>query len=341
MTFENGSRLERIEESALHASGLKSIVIPSCVLVLGPSSFYGCASLKSVTFESCSRIKQIDEKAFSGDANTSNQLKSIVIPSSVVVLGKESFYWCECLESVTFEIGSRLERIDESAFSESKLKSITIPPGVALICGSAFCAQSLTSISVSRCNQHFRIRESFLEDIYGSTICRYFGSFRAIVIPGSVVDLGKLSFHDCKSLESVTFEDGSRLERIDDFAFSGSGLKSIVIPSSVVVLGRLSFFGCKSLESVTFSDDSRMERINQKAFWDSDDFPLACRFSRGLPIEATGTSLPIERRETSLRAMSLFIKGWSISVGSIRNGIKRSPKKGEAETDRNIAGGFL
>jgi hypothetical protein len=43
-------------------------------------------------------------------------LKSIVIPSSVVVFGKESFTWCRSLESVTCESGSRLERINKSIF---------------------------------------------------------------------------------------------------------------------------------------------------------------------------------------------------------------------------------
>jgi hypothetical protein len=35
---------------------LKSILIPSSVVVLGPSSFSGCKSLESVTFESGSRF---------------------------------------------------------------------------------------------------------------------------------------------------------------------------------------------------------------------------------------------------------------------------------------------
>jgi hypothetical protein len=92
------------------------------------------------------------------------------------------------------------------------------------------------------------------------------GSCRSIVIPSSVVVLGKSRFSGCKLLESVTFESGSRLERIEEYAFTGSGLKSIVIPSSVVVLGYSSFRECKSLESVTFESGSRLERIKESAF---------------------------------------------------------------------------
>jgi hypothetical protein len=170
---------------------------------------------------------------------------------------------------VTFENGSRLERIDGFAFFESGLKSIEIPPRVAFICGSSFCTQALTSIWVKPGNQRFRIRESFLEDICGSTIYRYFGSYGSIVIPSSVVVLGKESFGQCKSLESVTFENGSRLERIEEYAFYESGLKSILIPSSVVVLVERSFYMCNSLESGKFESGSGLERIDKSMFEDS------------------------------------------------------------------------
>jgi hypothetical protein len=63
--------------------------------------------------------------------------------------------------------------------------------------------------------------------------------------PASVVVLGRESFRRCESLESVTFESGSRLERIEERVFCGSGLKSVLIPSSVVVLARDSFYECK------------------------------------------------------------------------------------------------
>jgi hypothetical protein len=121
---------------------------------------------------------------------------------------------------VTFESGSRLERIEESAFQWSGLKSIEIPLNVAFIDGSAFCTQALTSIFVSPGHRYFRIHGSFLEDICGSTIYRYFGSCESIVIPSSVVVLGKWSFFQCQSLESMTFESCSRLERIEECAFS-------------------------------------------------------------------------------------------------------------------------
>jgi hypothetical protein len=75
VAFERDSLLEGIRDSGFRESGLKSIVIPSSVVVLGKMCFYGCKSLESVTFESGSRLERIEECAFSGSG-----LKSIENP---------------------------------------------------------------------------------------------------------------------------------------------------------------------------------------------------------------------------------------------------------------------
>jgi hypothetical protein len=118
--FESGSRLERIEGSAFSGSRLKSILIPSSVVVLGKESFSQCKSLESVTFERGSRLERIEERAFSV-----SRLKSILIPSSVVFLGKGSFGGCS-IGSVTFERGSRLERIDKSMFRDTRVSFCSV-----------------------------------------------------------------------------------------------------------------------------------------------------------------------------------------------------------------------
>jgi hypothetical protein len=261
LAFECGSRLDRIEEFAFAENRMESIVIPSSVVVLGKSSFAECNWLKHVGFEKGYCLERIEESAFSMCG-----LQSIAIPSSVVVLGILSFHLCTPLAFVSFENDSRLDRIEDSAFRDSGLKSITIPPLVTFIDGSAFVGVSLNSISISPDNQRFRLRDWFLESFDGSTIYRYLGRCRCVVIPSCVVVLGKSSFCECDSLESVVFESGCRVERIEELAFSGSKLKSIVIPSSVVILGKQSFEWCTSLESVAFETGSRVDRIEALAF---------------------------------------------------------------------------
>jgi hypothetical protein len=125
-------------------SELRSIVIPSSVVILGHGSFSACGALETVVFESGSRLELIGDSAFDRSG-----LHSIIFPSSVVVLGKRSFCCSASLGRIAFDDGSRLERIEESAFagcplSSSALTSILIPPGVAFVDDSAFGLRQAT-----------------------------------------------------------------------------------------------------------------------------------------------------------------------------------------------------
>jgi hypothetical protein len=95
-----------------------------------------------VEFETGSRVGSIEKSAFSESG-----LRSIVIPSSVAVVHKESFQGCRSLESVIFQSGSRLERIESLAFSGTRLTSIRIPWSVTdlNVTSFAFC-ESLESV---------------------------------------------------------------------------------------------------------------------------------------------------------------------------------------------------
>jgi hypothetical protein len=192
----------------------------------------------------------VTDKSWSGPT-------SDVIPSSLVVLAAKRYLGCQSLETVFFESGSRLERIEESSFSRSGLKSIHIPSSVVCLDKESFawCA-SLERVTFEN--------GSRLERIGPMAFSR--SGLQSIQIPSSVVFLRESSFYDCKSLESVTFESGSRLELIGEAAFSLSGLKSIVIPSSVSSLFEFSFYGCKALESVTFESDCHLKMICHNAF---------------------------------------------------------------------------
>jgi hypothetical protein len=139
--FESGSVLREIGEYAFGGSGLMSIVIPASVRVIGRIAFKWCTSLESVTFESGSELRNIGEDAFAVidqdmfgvvgmDEAALNQLKNIIIPASVEVIGTGAFLGCKLLEIVIFESGSVLREIGEYAFEGSGLKSIVIPASV-------------------------------------------------------------------------------------------------------------------------------------------------------------------------------------------------------------------
>jgi hypothetical protein len=63
--FEPESRLSRIAAEAFCETGLIEIVIPASVEMLCMKCFVQCRLLSSITFERNSRLREVDQTAFS------------------------------------------------------------------------------------------------------------------------------------------------------------------------------------------------------------------------------------------------------------------------------------
>lgn len=183
-------------------------------------------------------------------------LTTAYIPETVVYKGK------------TYEVVG----VDEYAFENSPITSITIPNSVTNIGNGAFNGcKSLTSITIP----------NSVTSIGGSAFygCK---SLTSITIPNSVISIGEEVFSYCYSLTSVVVESDNAIydsrencnaiietatnkviagckksiipnsiTSIGDWAFYGSSIASISIPNSVTSIGYRAFFRCSSLTSVT------------------------------------------------------------------------------------------
>ena len=209
-------------------SGLTSVTIPSSVTSIGGSAFYGCSGLTAVHITNVDAWCRI---SFS-DNDTSNPLskahhlylngeevKDLIIPSSVTSIGGSAFRGCSGLTSVT--IPESVTSIGDRAFSDcSGLTSVTIPESVTSIGGFAFMyCSSLTSIN----------------------------------IPNSVTSISGSAFYGCSGLTSVTIPNS--VTSIGGTAFKNcSGLTSVTIPESVTSIGVRAFDGCSGLTAVHITD---------------------------------------------------------------------------------------
>ena len=197
-------------------------------------------------------------------AHTHDYDYNLVIPADVTVIEAGQFMEDEdhpYLESVTFEPGSKLERIEAKAFSGcTKLKDITIPAGVTTIGERAFFKSGLESVTF--------LKGSKLETI-GARAFLSCESLSSITIPASTKTIAHDAFSLAKNLRSVEFEKNSRLETIDDAAFVGcSSLESITIPASVTSVGSSIFFSCDNLPRFHYiGTQTDWDRI-AKADWD-------------------------------------------------------------------------
>ncbi len=237
-------------------TGLTKVTIPNSVITIEEYAFsIYSEELKSVVFEPNSRLETIGNYAFE-----SCKFSSITIPASVKTIGEGALSYCDFLQSIIFEKGIQLERIERSTFSSNpSLTSITIPASV----------KSIGKRPFNSCDQLQSIifeKESQLEKIENETFS-YLENLITITIPASVKIIGNKAFSNCWELQSVIFENNSVLETIEKYAFGECyGLSTITIPASVKTIGEKAFQDCRSLQSVIFENNSLLETIQWFAF---------------------------------------------------------------------------
>ncbi len=111
VTFENGSKLELIGNSAFYSSVITELTIPASVVTLDEWCFGYCQSLGKIYFEENSKLTTIGGRVFENDKNITHLDN---IPSSVESIGERAFYCCGRITTVVLPAG--ITSIGESAF---------------------------------------------------------------------------------------------------------------------------------------------------------------------------------------------------------------------------------
>jgi hypothetical protein len=194
IVFESGCILSELSRSWPQGdlSSLQSICIPACTTVVVKALFHRSRCLHTVSFESPSRVRELEPEAF----QDCSVLKAICVPSSVEVIGHNCFEECSSVE-VTFETGSELRKLGRSAFRHCRgLSAICILSSVAVIPRRCFAGcRSLATVlfesdAILRKISHF----AFVD-------C---SSIAEIPIPASVKQFGESCFSGCSSIQSIS-----------------------------------------------------------------------------------------------------------------------------------------
>jgi hypothetical protein len=168
--------------------------------------------------------------------------------SILSVIGSACFMGCGSLESVAFELPSKVTVIDDRAFHECvSLKLIWIPKTVGKLGEEVFAGCStLSSVTFEFPSQLDSIGDRAFSH------CR----FESISIPASVHTIGRWCFEDCYHLSHLQFAPSSKLVQIHPCLFAGcTSLKSIVVPESLMRRLAFRFLGDQWGKSIVVEPD--------------------------------------------------------------------------------------
>ena len=205
--------------------------------------------------------------------------------------------------------GVPVETIDNTAFQNSAVTSVTIPDSVTAIYSGAFanCSQ-LTNISIPN-------SVTFI----GFSTFEHCTSLKSITLPSSLNSISEALFFGCSQLTTIHIPDS--VSSIQSYAFYHCGnLETIRIPVSVTSIGNNAFADCPSLMTVTYP--------GSKTQWDDD-------ITKGSNNDVLENHLICAKLEATFTA-----DGESISTQTIDRGGKFTKPAAPSKENHTFAGWY-
>ena len=257
VTFEEGTKLERIGWGAFGYSSLPAITIPDSVNRIDGYAFYYCSKLTGVAISENSKLESLGEYAFKADT----KMTSLYIPDGVTKIGSAIF------KDVTGVTLSVAENSYAQAYAEKYGIAYETRKAKLTVVASGTCGENaswtLDSEGVLNITGDGPMADNNTNQAPWEA---YKYQIKQIVIGKGITYIGKFNFFWCNKLETVTFEEGSQLERIGWGAFGYSSLPQIAIPDSVTRLEGYAFYYCSNLSNVEISESSCLTSLGECVF---------------------------------------------------------------------------
>ncbi|EAX96890.1 surface antigen BspA-like [Trichomonas vaginalis G3] len=245
----------------LYCYSLKNIVLPSKLREIGKEAFSNCFSLTHISLPES--LQTLGDGAFSSIDNIiidsqnpnivvdgfsmytdknqtlfiylgSNQDSIVRIKSECNYIAAQTFLMKK-FKHVYFENNDSMT-IGASAFANSYIQSIEMPPGLKKIEGKAFAAcHNLENVTFLG-NQLKSIPDSCFIDAY---------NLKYITLPKSIESIGNYAFQSCTNLKNLGIATLNSLTSIGIAAFMWSGITSVRLSDSVSTIGSAAFNASK------------------------------------------------------------------------------------------------
>lgn len=240
--------LKRIGPCAFRNISVEEFNIPENVVSIA-ATFISSSNLSRINVDSNNKyFTSVDGILFDKDSTRlikypeNRDGNSYEVPNTVKTIDANAFISCKNLQTIV--IADSVEKIGDSAFDGSKLKTINLGGGITNISNKPFYgAWNLTNINVITENDKYESENGILFNKGKTILIKYPPAIingEVYEIPNTVVEIGPQSFYR-------------------------SQIKNVIIPSSVKKIGSESFFQCYNLEEVNLPEG--LERIEWRALY--------------------------------------------------------------------------
>ena len=259
LTFEENSSLKSIGWGGFgHCWRLGEVTIPASVEVLEEYAFYECGALTDVKFEEGSKLHTIKEYAFMHDIG----LEKVFIPDTVQTMGVGVFVKAKAdvvLQVVENSVAHKYAIANKHAV---ELREGYVPPvatgTVTSTINWTLQADGTLEITGTGAMADYT---NYAQQPWAN----YRHLIKAVVISKDITTVGNYAFAYSQNIESVVFEDGSKLTSVGVLAFMNvPKVKTITLPETVTYIGAYAFADCFALTNVYVPQG--MEYIYTTAF---------------------------------------------------------------------------
>lgn len=234
--FEDEYVLARISQLALYDDGIMSKAEAAKITYLEPRYFGEFQGLVTSfpEFQYYISINWISSPSFAECEN----LRRIVLPESVHIIGDHAFFGCSNLEEINFS--DQIVNIRSFAFAGChSLKQCFIPQNAThLLEGMYWECSSI---------QEINIPETVVS--IGNQCFLGCSSIKDIFIPDSVTNLEGRAFMGCSSATNIRISKNVSILQYG--TFMGTAAKTVTIPEGVQILQQDVFSSCHQLEELT------------------------------------------------------------------------------------------
>ena len=202
-----------------------------------------------------------------------SQLKEIILPEDLTILGASAFDECTNLQSIRIPKATT-EIYGGLFYNCDNLAAITVEEGNTVYYSKDNCIiKSADKTLVAGCKNSI-IPSDGSVTVIGFSAFYGCNGLTELLLPAEITKIGNSCFSECKGLIKVDFEDNSQLTKLENGAFSNCiNLEEIKIPATLKNFIDGVFRGDKKLARVIFEEP--------KTWYYTDDAIAAIKYAKG------------------------------------------------------------